>query len=493
MLWLILGLMTLAALGFVLFPVWRRETGAVARGPYGVAIYRDQLSEIARDLERGLLSAEEAAAATIEIERHLLAAARNNGGPAVAEAGPPSRRRAALLAAVLALLVPAAAGSIYLYLGAPGQPGQPFAAREAERAEATGASKAEIQALAANLAARLKQSPDDLRGWLLLASTYTWLERFDDAAIAYSRAIPLGRDEPETLAEITAAYGETLVLASGGTVTPVARAAFTDALKNDAANHRARYYLGLAELQEGKTRAALEIWVDLAAGAAPDAPWLGLLRERIQRLSKEAGIDTATLAPREKGGAESGPQKGSRPGASGADAEAARNINQAQRRATIEAMVAGLAARLESQPDDAEGWLRLGRSYRVLGKPANARDAYARAAKLRPKDVAILLDFADALYEAAGRPRPLPEKFVAVMDEVIALDPGNRDALWYLGLAASEAGEADKAAGFWRRLSQRLPAGTPERLSLESRIEALGKEGGKQDDRPPWAAGGSKD
>ncbi len=476
MLWLILSLMTLAALGLVLIPVLRREGGTAARGSHAIAIYRDQLNEIERDLDRGLLSPEEAAAATAEIESHLLAAAKSVTGPAVAEAGPPSRRRSALRALVLALLVPAAAGSIYLYLGSPGQPGQPFAAREAERAAAASVSKIEMRTLAAKLAERLKRSPDDLRGWLLLASTYTWLERFDEAATAYSRAIPLGRDKPEMLSEITAAYGENLVLASGGTVTPVARAAFTDALKNDAANHRARYYLGLAELQEGKARAALQIWVDLAASAPPDAPWLGTLRERIQRLSKEAGINAAAPAPREKGGAESGPQKGSRPGPSRTDIEAARNMNEAERRAMIDTMVAGLAARLESQPDDAEGWLRLGRSYRVLGKPANARDAFARAAKLRPKDVAILLDFADALHEAAGRPRPLPEKFVAIMDQVIALDPGNRDALWYLGLAASEAGEADRAAGFWRRLSEKLPAGTPERLSLESRIEALGKK-----------------
>ncbi len=475
MLWLILGLMTLAALGLVLIPLLRREGGTAARGAYELAIYRDQLNEIERDLDRGLLSPEEAAAATVEIERHVLAAAKSDGGPTVAEAGPPTRRPAAVAAVLLALLVPAAAGSIYLYLGSPGQPGQPFTAREAERAAATSVSKIEMRTLAANLAERLKRSPDDLRGWLLLASTYTWLERFDEAATAYSRAIPLGRDKPEMLSEITAAYGETLVLASGGTVTPVARAAFTDALENDAANHRARYYLGLAELQEGKTRAALRIWVDLAAAAPPDAPWLGSLRERIARTSKEAGIDTATLAPPGKDTMERGPVRGPRPGPRRAEIDAARNMNETERRAMIEAMVAGLAARLESQPGDVEGWLRLGRSYRVLEKSVNARDAYARAAKLRPKDVAILLDYADALYAAAGRPRPLPGNFVAIMDRVIALDPGNRDALWYLGLAASEADDRTEAAKLWRRLLQQLPAGSPERANLESRIEALEK------------------
>ena len=67
----------------------------------------------------------------------------------------------------------------------------------------------------------------------------------------------------------------------------------------------------------------------------------------------------------------------------------------------IESMVAHLAARLEQQPDDAEGWVRLGRSYMVLQQPAKARDAYARAVKLKPDDAALSQALAEATKQAS--------------------------------------------------------------------------------------------
>ena len=72
----------------------------------------------------------------------------------------------------------------------------------------------------------------------------------------------------------------------------------------------------------------------------------------------------------------------------------------------IESMVERLASRLEQQPDDAEGWARLGRSYMVLQQPAKARDAYTRAAKLRPDDAALAQALAEATKKAAEAAAP---------------------------------------------------------------------------------------
>ena len=78
----------------------------------------------------------------------------------------------------------------------------------------------------------------------------------------------------------------------------------------------------------------------------------------------------------------------------------AAKLPQAQRDEMIRGMVAQLAARLQSQPDDIDGWLRLGRSYSVMQERDKAVDAYERAAHLRPDDVGIKLLVFDALLSA---------------------------------------------------------------------------------------------
>lgn len=295
MIWLVLAVMTVAALGFVLVPLIRRHRGGPGRSAFDIAVYRDQLAEIERNIERDMLDRDVADAARIEIERRLLAAAALDEPVAV----PASPRRAERRTAIaLGIAVPAVAALLYLALGSPFLPGAPFSARETERAMAAGqASQAQFEALAARLAKRLETSPDDLEGWRMLARSYKTLGHFEDSAKAYRRAIALVKDKPRISAVLNAAHGEVLVMAAGGMVTPKARAAFTQAVAKDAANPMARYYLGLALFQEGNTSAALVIWIELARAAPAEAPWLGPLRQRIQRIAKDAGIDPATAKP----------------------------------------------------------------------------------------------------------------------------------------------------------------------------------------------------
>lgn len=472
MLWLILGAMTLAAMALVLLPLWRRQGGVVRRQAYDIAVYRDQLDEIGRERERGVVTEEEAEAARAEIERRLLIAAKSEEPADSAGSSLSSRRPIVLAACAIAISLPLAAGIGYLYLGSPGLSGQPFAGRTPPG----GPSHAEIGVLAAKLAKKLKQSPGNLEGWLLLASTYSQMKRYDDAARAYARAIPLVSEQPQALSDITSAYGEALMLASGGVITPVARAAFAQALAKDKANARASYYLGLALLQEGKSKEALRMWTALAGRAPADAPWLAELRNRIARIAKEQGIDLGKLGPAADPAAAIGRGEAPPPGPDQADIEAASRMSGNERQAMIESMVARLATRLESEPEDFDGWRRLGRAYTVLGRHQAARDAYGRAAELRPKDVPVLLAYAGALLEAAGRPQSLPGEFIAIMRRVAAIDPENQEGMWYLGWAASETGDDEEAIRLWRRLLGQLPPGSPKKAMIEQAIEALEKK-----------------
>ncbi len=190
-------------------------------------------------------------------------------------------------------------------------------------------------------------------------------------------------------------WGEAQVLAAGGTVTPAAHEAFAAGLSDPETAPRSRYYLALARLQQGDVKGALQGWRDLAAQSPADAAWLPLVRQRIGEAESALGIDPATLNP----------ATGAAPtdAAVAAAAKESAGASPEERQAMILAMVGRLAARLEQQPDDVEGWARLGRSYMVLNQPDKAREAYARAVKLKPDDPELKQALAEASIAAAGK------------------------------------------------------------------------------------------
>ena len=370
--WIVAGALTALAVAGLLLPLLRRPRTEIARSAYDVAVYKDQLAEIDRDLARGEIGAEQAAAARTEIERRLLAVAP--GVEAPGDAGPqrPSAQRG--LAVVLAIAVPAAAAGIYLLLGVPGAPSRPFAER-VTTADADTQGAPAMSQLAERLAERLAAAPDDRDGWILLARTYAELRRFDAAARTYGQAIEHGFDE----AEMHAAQGEALTAAAGGTVTPEARVAFAGALERGPNQSRARYYAGLAMAQDGAVREALDTWTTLLREAPAEAPWRAFVAEQVRRAASALGEapppEAAEVEP-----AETAPPMAGTPGR--ADVEAAAEMSEEERAAFIRSMVDRLAGRLEAQPDNLEGWLQLARAYDVLGETERAEEALARAETL---------------------------------------------------------------------------------------------------------------
>jgi cytochrome c-type biogenesis protein CcmH len=134
-------------------------------------------------------------------------------------------------------------------------------------------------------------------------------------------------------------------------------------------------------------------------------------------------------------------------------------------------MVAGLAARLEEQPGDIDGWRRLGRSYQVLGEPQKAADAYRHVAQALPNDLEAQLDYADALLAAA--PDELSPAAKQQMRRVLELDPRNPAALFHLGQAAAQAGDAAAARAHWQLLLAQVPPDAPERAQIQRLIDQL--------------------
>ena len=137
-------------------------------------------------------------------------------------------------------------------------------------------------------------------------------------------------------------------------------------------------------------------------------------------------------------------------------------------------MVAQLAAKLQADPNDVDGWLRLGRSYSVLGDAEKSADAYDHAAKLNPSDASIPLQEAEALLENRAPGTPVPPRAVALLHRVEASEPDQPEVLWYLGAAAAQDHRVEEAERYWQRLLPLLPADSADRKTVRDPHHALG-------------------
>ena len=144
--------------------------------------------------------------------------------------------------------------------------------------------------------------------------------------------------------------------------------------------------------------------------------------------------------------------------------------------AQVEAMVERLAAKMRENPDDADGWKMLGRSYAVLGRFADAVDAYSKAALRAPNDAALLADFADALAMARGQSlQGEPEKLVL---KALQIDPKNLKALALAGTAAFHRSEFKVAADYWERMLPLVPPESEDARAIKENVaEARAKAG----------------
>lgn len=350
-LWLVFALMTAAAIFAVLWPLGRRSA---APGGSDIAVYRDQLDEIARDRASGLIGEAEAEAAKVEVSRRLIAAA--DAAEAEKSAGDRSplwRRRATALAGLL--LLPAGATALYMTLGSPQMPGQPLAERTR-----TVRQDRSIQDLVAQVESHLELNPDDARGYSVVAPVYMRLGRYADAVNARRRLLALSGENADRQADL----GEALAAAANGVITVEAKAAFERALALDPNDLKSTYYTGIAAEQDGDKAKAASIWTNMLKDAPADAPWAPTVREALMRIG-------ATPPPPIAGNA----------APSAADVAAAGSMSEKDRGDMVRGMVARLADKLKQDGNDLEGWQRLLRAYMVLGERDKAVAAAGDAKK----------------------------------------------------------------------------------------------------------------
>ncbi len=350
--WLIASAMIALTTLSLLIPLLRARQRAEFAGREH-SVYVDQLKEIDRDEAIGLITPANAEAARIEIKRRMIRAPR---GADTREGGGGGK----WLILVAALAVPAIGGGIYYRLGHPDLPSLRFADREEERTRAQ-----ELQVLIARLRERLL-SDSELRqeGWVMLARTYMETGQPEEAAWAISTLIQRGGDAIGP--EIYAYYAEILIRVDDGIVSPKAEAALDMALKMQPDNVAAIYYKAMAYEQSGELEKAYTMLKERVEQEAVYVPWMDPVAGRANALASRIGAEPVSV-----------PQAA--PGPSAGDVAAAGQMSEEERQAFIRSMVDRLATRLAEQPDDLDGWLKLGNAYRVLGETEKSVEAYRKA------------------------------------------------------------------------------------------------------------------
>jgi cytochrome c-type biogenesis protein CcmH len=353
--WILAGILAGAAV-LVLALTGRRNAPAATAGEATFAIYKDQLSEIDRDLEQGALKPEEAEGQKAEVGRRLLAVARERQATTTESRAMP---------VAIVLLVPILAFAIYALQGAPQLRDVPRAARIA-MAQQTG----DTEALLAQVEQHLANNPNDAAGWKLLIPSYMTMGRFEDATSAISRVLEL--EGPS--ADLYAALAEALTLGNQGLMSTGADMAVAEALRLDARNAQALYYEALSLSQKGRRDEALAKFKSLLATAAADVPWKSAVENQIATLSDAA------------------------PGPTAEQMKAAESQSPEERMAMIRGMVDGLEERLAENGNDLEGWLRLIRARTVLNEQEKAREALDKAKTALASDTAATASI-DALAQ----------------------------------------------------------------------------------------------
>ncbi len=360
--WSLIVLFSLAAMAALSYPLMRRPDREDDRLEREQALYRERISEIDRDVGLGRINDKDAIAAKAEVGRSLIKSQRTGE---FAAAGNGRGGKALLLSSIL--FVPLSTGLLYLALGTP--PAMQFTGDVSETA---GEEQPSIQALLAAAEQRLAKNPDDGRGWKVIAPVYNRLGRFDEAIQAFQNALRLEGREPD----LTFGLGEAFMGKANGQVTPQALALFEETAELMPSHPVARFYLGVHAMQQGDNDKAMATWENIIADAKGDESWLPVIHSYISRLEEQDQL-AKQASP-----------------------------DDPEQLVMVSGMVASLEEKLKDNPQDKEGWEMLIRSYVVLDRIEEAKNAIATARSSFPEDKPFLqqLDQTEAaLPEVDGK------------------------------------------------------------------------------------------
>lgn len=266
-------LLVAVAIALIVPPLWRGHRTAIAeadRKTANLAIFRDQLNELASEKAEGSLADADFEQARSELQRRLL----EDVEPADGDSQPASHAPNRKLAVALALALP------ILGLLAYGQLGDPRALDPTQTAAQPKMTPDQIYAMVDQLAEKMKANPDDMKGWLMLGRSYKTLGRYPEAVAAYAKAEKLIDQDPDLLAT----YAETLAMANDNLLAGKPLQLIEKALKLDPKHGHSLFLGGAAAMEVGDSKKAIAYWEALLPQVEPGSEIDQMLRGSIDKM-----------------------------------------------------------------------------------------------------------------------------------------------------------------------------------------------------------------
>jgi cytochrome c-type biogenesis protein CcmH len=305
--WGLAGIMVIAALLFVV-PVIMRSTrfSTTDQDALNTAVIKSQLADLETDLETGRLDQDQYAAARKDLEQELLDDLSRPGKDR--DATPQRSGRWAVPVVVVA--IPLLATALYYSLGSkeiipllarvPTTPPTPAATARTEKGPS-------IEQMVEQLAARLREQPDDAEGWTMLAKSYRALERYPEAATAYQQALQRDNDN----VALMVSYVDVITMSNNGRFTPEAAAMLNKALELQPDNIVALWLSGHQASQQQRYADAISYWQRASALLPDDSPDKPVIKQQIAMARQQSGaagtpvtdaaapavVDTTTAVP----------------------------------------------------------------------------------------------------------------------------------------------------------------------------------------------------
>jgi cytochrome c-type biogenesis protein CcmH len=426
------ALLTLLVVAWLVWPLLRKpNTNGISSDKLNAAIHRDQLLALEADLARGVISPQDFETTRDELQLRLLDDTESY--EATSEQKKAGFWKPKRTAAAVALSLPVLALGIYLQLGTPAAI-NPVAQAPVDEQQ--------IKQMIDTLAAKLKDNPDNPKGWAMLARSYKVVGRFEEAQQAFEKAGAIVNADPDLLVD----YAELLGIQAGNKLDGKPQQMIDEALRLNPEHPMGLMMAGVAAYEHADYKNAITRWEKLLSLMPPESADAQQIQANIADARAKGGLPGAesNKLPPVPAGAAAGmtPEK----------------INE---------MVDRLAARLKDNPDDLTGWARLARAYKVQGRLDEAANAYAKTGKLMETDADLLTQYADLL---ATRSNSLQGKPSELLKKALAIAPKHPVALMMAGQAAYQVGNYAGAVGHWQTALTVLPANSPDIEPIKAEI-----------------------
>ena len=271
-------LMIVVVILFILPPLWlglRAPKAQANRKETNLSIFRDQLAELDREKREGALAESDFEQGRQELQRRLLDEIEPDSAGSAVSSQPsygPSRK----MAIAVLLLLPLLALVGYSVLG------NQKALDPMQTVAQPKMTPEQIGAMVDRLAAKMKENPEDLQGWLMLGRSYRTLGRFDEAVQAYAHAEKVINDDPEQLA----IYAETIAMAGGKGLAGKPRQLVERALKIDPNHGHSLFLAGAAAMEAGDNKKGIAYWEALLQQVEPGSEVDQMLRNGLDKMKQ---------------------------------------------------------------------------------------------------------------------------------------------------------------------------------------------------------------